>query len=491
VGWCPAGQRAPRGRVDEHGHGRRDVARLGGTVLRLGERRKLSDLRLHRFGDERDGSRALTTTAKVGVDFTPGFNLEDTIRRVRRFTEFDAQPFSGPFEGLTADSPFDFNRFTGTNERVAATWSLFDGSFVQRFAASRYDERRHDDDVVFGFFRSRGTRDNFDYKATLTGDTRLIGGERHTLTALADRQVEFLTIRSESLGFDPAAAAFWAAGAERTRNGLAGEYGLDLPFGLTVTGAARHDWNSGFEDVTTWRTTASQRFVTTGTRLHGSAGTGVTNPTFIEQFGFFVGSFKGNSDLRPEQSFGWDAGIEQSFLGGRLVTDVTYFASDFEDKITLVSAGGGFISTPANVQGISPRRGVEVTAKARPTDWLTLAGTYTYTDARLADGTPEIRRPHHAASGSASVSFADGRGRATARFVYNGTMPETWFRFPLTPVTLEAYTTIGGIVEYDVTRALTVYLRGENVFDSKYEEVFSYRAPGSTIYAGVKGRLGG
>jgi vitamin B12 transporter len=455
------------------------------------ENMQSSGYNVARNGSELDGSRALTTTAKAGVDFTPDVNVEGTLRRTRRYTEFDAQPFFGPLEGIAEDSPLDFNRFTGTNQRVAATWRLFDGRFVQRIAASRYDERRFDDDHVFGFFRSRGHRDNFDYKATLTADTQFFGGERHTLTGVIDRQVEFLTIDSASLGFDPVAAAFWAAGAQRTRDGLAGEYSIDLPVGLTATGAIRHDKNSGFGDLTTWRATLNQRFAETGTRVHASIGTGATNPTFIEQFGFFLGSFIGNPDLKPEQSLGWDGGIEQSLFGGRFVADVTLFASNFEDKITLVTAGGGFISTPINVQGISPRRGVEVTTRLTPVEWLVLTGTYTYTDARLADGTPEVRRPRHAASGSATVNFADGRGRATARFVYNGTMADQWFRFPITPVTLEAYTVVGGIVEFDVMPQLTVFVRGENIFDAHYEEVFSYVAPGAAVYAGFKGRLGG
>src|SRR5262249_28089001 len=429
------------------------------------------------FGDELDGSHALTTTAKAGFDLGSYLNVEGSVRQARRYVEIDAQPFFGPFEGLAADSPFDFNRFTGTNSRIAATLKMFDGALVQRVGASRYDERRDDDDIVFGFFRSPGTRDNFDYKATLTGNSQIIGGERHTLTFAADRQDEFLTIDSASLAFDPAAASFWAAGATRRRDGLAGEYGLELPFGLTVTAAARHDRNSGFQDADTWRTTASQRFPAIGTRLHASAGTGVTNPNFIEQFGFFVGSFIGNPALRPERSLGWDAGIEHSFFAGRAVADVTYFATDFDDKITFASAGGGFIFTEVNAPGVSPRRGVEVTGKITPVDWLTLAGSYTFTDARLADGTPEIRRPRHAASASLTVRSADGRGRMTANLVYNGTMPDTWFRFPLTPVTLASYTIIGGIFEYDLTPWATAYVRGENVFNARYEEVFSYRAP--------------
>jgi vitamin B12 transporter len=224
---------------------------------------------------------------------------------------------------MTVDSPFDFNKAENISGRIAATWSMFDGALVQRLSASRYNERRNDDDVVNGFFRSYGTRDNYEYKATLTQRTNLFGGEKHTLSFAADYQREFLTISSASFAFDPPAGVFWANGALRTRTGIAGEYSLDLPFGLTLTEAVRHDWNSGFADTTTWRATASQRIRETGTRLHGSVGTGITNPNFIEQFGFFVGTFIGNPSLKPEQSLGWDAGIEQSFWGGRLVTDVT------------------------------------------------------------------------------------------------------------------------------------------------------------------------
>jgi vitamin B12 transporter len=452
-----------------------------------------SGYNVSRFGSERDGGRATTLTSKFGMDILPNLNVEGAVRYAQRFSEIDAQPFAGPFEGLAADNPFDFNRFKSVNGRIAATWSLFNGAFVQRFGASRFDERRHDDDVVFGFAKSHGYRDNFDYKATLKHTTEIFGGESHTLSFLADHQKEFLTMESASLSGpfgDPAAEAFWAEGASRTRKGLAGEYMLDLPFGLTLTSALRRDNNSGFADVTTWRETLSQRFQSTGTRLHASVGTGVTNPTFTEQFGFFVGSFIGNPDLKPEHSLGWDAGVEQAFFDRRLVVDVTYFASRFKDKIIFQSLGGGFLSTMVNEEGTSPRSGVEITVKAEPTNWLSLAGSYTYTDARLADGTPEVRRPKHAASGSATVNFPDGRTHLTANVVYNGKMPDTWFRFPLTPVTLDAYTTVGGILSYDLTPNTTVYVRAENIFDAKYEEVFSYRASGFAAYGGLRAKFG-
>jgi vitamin B12 transporter len=476
--------------------GSRNTGAFGGSVrgaagLAYGsisiDHNRTSGYNVSRLGDERESSHALTTTAKVGVDFTPTFNVEGAVRSAKRYAETDSQPFAGPLSGLAEDSPADLNRSTGTNARVAATWALFDGALVQRLGASRYSEARRDDDHVLGPFGSEGTRDNFDYKATLTGETSAVIGARHTVTALIDKQVEAMTMTSGS--FDPTTAAFWAGGPSRTRKGMAGEYAIDLQTGTTLTGAVRHDRNSGFDDLTTWRITASQQIRATGTRLHASAGTGATNPNFIEQFGFFPSFFIGNPNLRPERSRGWDAGIEQRFFDGRLVTDVTYFGSDFDDKIQFVNAGGGFLTTVVNLAGVSPRRGVETTARLDPVDWLTLTASYTFTSAKLPDGTPEIRRPRHAAAGSATVHFADRRGRATVNVVYNGTMPDTWFRTPLTAVMLDAYTVLGGVVEYDVAPFATAYLRAENVFDNDYEEVFSYRAPGFGVFAGMKLRL--
>jgi vitamin B12 transporter len=452
-----------------------------------------SGYNISRFGNEKDGSHATTLTSKFGADIFPNFNVEAALRYTDRHAQIDAQPFMGPFEGLAADEEFDYNRFKQFNGRVAATWTLLDGDFVQRLGASRYDEKRNDNDVVFGYFNSESHRDNFDYKATLKRYTQMFGGETHTFSFLTDYQKEFMTMDSASLSGpfgDPVAATFWAAGAERTRLGFAGEYQLDLPFGMTLTSAIRRDDNSGFSDITTWRETVSQRFAATNTRFHASVGTGATNPNFTEQFGYFVGTFIGNPNLKPETSLGWDAGVEQAFFDRRLVVDVTYFHTDFEDKIVQVATPGtSFLSTEINAEGKSPRHGIEVAVNATPTDWLTLAGTYTYTVSTLPDGTPEVRRPKNTASASATVNLPDKRTHMTVNVLYNGQMDDTWFRFPLTPVVLNAYTTVGGIISYDVTPQVTAYVRAENIFDAQYEEVFSYQAQGYGAYAGIKARL--
>ena len=189
----------------------------------------------------------------------------------------------------------------------------------------------------------------------------------------------------------------------------------------------------------------------------------------------------------PESSIGWDVGWEQTFWNGRVLVDVTYFNSRLEHEIVLRSLPN-FKTTAENLDGPSTRQGVEVTAKFRPFDWLTLAGTYTYTDARDDKGLEEIRRPPHAASGSATVLFDQGRGKATLNVIYNGQMKDTIFTFPSSTTTLNAYTLVGGMISYDTTPWSTIYVRAENVFDQRYEEVYSYRSPGAAVYAGVKVR---
>ena len=159
-----------------------------------------SGYNLSRFGSERDGSHATTLTSKVGADLFPGSSTLKAPCVIPSGTRNSMRSLSSArSKASPRTNEFDFNHFRGINGRAAATWSLFDGAFVQRLGASRYEEKRHDDDVVFGFFNSYGYRDNFDYKATLKQHTQLLGGETHTLSFLADYQKEFLTINSASL----------------------------------------------------------------------------------------------------------------------------------------------------------------------------------------------------------------------------------------------------------------------------------------------------
>ena len=437
-----------------------------------------------RDGSETDGAKRFAVTSKAGIDFSPNFNVEGFIRHLYRNAETDPQD---PFflnTGLVTDFPGYNTKTEETLARVEGTLKLFDDRWIQ---SAKWTGSRTGVTGIENFAQtsaSLGTAQTLTYKSSVLLDSDLAGGEKHRITGLVENRREQFSFDSIFLfGPDLDAAR---NGHTRSTNSVGGEYVLDLlRTGTTISIAQRQDFNEPFADEYTWRYSISQKLGMTGARLHSSIGRGVTNPSFIEQFGFVTSSFVPNANLVPESSVGWDAGWEQTLWNGRVVVDVTYFNSRLEHEIVSVSLPS-FQQSVANLAGTSTRQGVETTAKLRPTDWLTLSGTYTYTDARDDKGVPEIRRPKHAASGTATVLFDDGRGKVTANVVYNGKMPETIFTFPSQPTTLAAYTLVGGMVSYDTTPWSTIYIRAENVLDRRYEEVYSYRSPGAAVYAGIK-----
>ncbi|QKZ13682.1 SusC/RagA family TonB-linked outer membrane protein [Spirosoma sp. KUDC1026] len=82
---------------------------------------------------------------------------------------------------------------------------------------------------------------------------------------------------------------------------------------------------------------------------------------------FSVPGTKNNSNLRPERTKSYEAGIETSFLNGRLGLDVTYFNSRSVDQIipVTVSTATGYNSKYVNA-GILENKGIEVSLTGSP-----------------------------------------------------------------------------------------------------------------------------
>lgn len=454
-----------------------------------------------------NGSEMGSLSAKIGADFTDWFSVEAVGRMVSRTGFYNpGNTAYGP--GFVTDPNYGFladgtGRGTANDMqgRITGTLKLLDGAWTHRFSADASQQSTNSRDSylsAFGFLESQGfwsrtQRSRADYRSAYTFETPGLLGARHTIVGGADITREHFRYYYESDGFfGPYVNASYATdGRGRERKGLYGEYLVSLPTGFSLSAALRQDWNSSFRNALTWRLTAAQTFAS-GTRLHGSVGKGVTNPTFFEQFGFFA-NFTGNPALRPEHSIGWDAGVEQRWLGGRLVTDVTVFRASIMDAIVL--SGGTAINLPFQ----TTRQGVEVQVTARPTDWLSLTGSYTYTDTRSAElvggvyvGKEALRRPRHAASLTAVARLPDDKTKVTVTLAHNGNMRDSFFGpFGASDVRLAAYTLVGAQISHDLTKAATVYVRGENVFAQRHQNVFGYQGPGAAVYAGMRVRLGG
>ena len=115
-----------------------------------------------------------------------------------------------------------------------------------------------------------------------------------------------------------------SARSKVTNQGHSAEYQIGLWDQLFLSGSLRYDDNERFKDTTTYRITAAHVLEGSGTRFHGSYGTGVKNPTLSHLFQQF-GRVGPNPDVEPEESKGWDIGVEQNLLEDRLSLDITYF----------------------------------------------------------------------------------------------------------------------------------------------------------------------
>ncbi len=109
-----------------------------------------------------------------------------------------------------------------------------------------------------------------------------------------------------------------------------------LPIGerLNITLGGRVDDVVDVARFETWRATAAYTIAETGTKFHTSAGTGAKAPTLFQLYD----PANGTPGLKPEESFGYDAGIDQSLFNGRVIASVTGFSNDFSNLINFVSS---------------------------------------------------------------------------------------------------------------------------------------------------------
>ncbi|RYE54444.1 MAG: TonB-dependent receptor, partial [Hyphomicrobiales bacterium] len=58
-----------------------------------------------------------------------------------------------------------------------------------------------------------------------------------------------------------------------------------------------------------------------------------------------------------------------------------------------------------------------------------------------------------------------------------------------TTVTLPAYTVVNAGLNYQLSDQVEIYGRVQNLFDTKYQEVYGYNTQGRTFYAGARAKF--
>ena len=276
---------------------------------------------------------------------------------------------------------------------------------------------------------------------------------------------------------------------------------------LSFVGGVRFAHNSKFGNAGVPRVAATFQAlrggeIFSGTRLRFSYAQGFKEPRLEETFAGPPYSIH-NYNLKPERTRSFEAGIQQSLLGGKYAINATYFHNVFYDRIDYATDPTTFIGQYVNVDK-SFAQGAEVEFQAKIRSRLSLDTAYTYTsteileaplctpanfcDPLLAAGQPLLRRPKHSAT--ALLSYLGTRWGANLGGSFVGRRPDSDFLgFNIDHAAGYARVDLGGW--YAINSRITAYANVENALNDHYNEVVGYPALTANFRAGLRFRIGG
>ena len=280
----------------------------------------------------------------------------------------------------------------------------------------------------------------------------------------------------------------------RNNHGLFANHQHRVGGRLFLTESIRFEDNSVFHRKATPRFAASY-LVNSSTRLKASAGTGISEPSFLQNFANDP-AFVGNRALRPERSRSFEAGVERHLLGSALVVDETIFDNRFRDLIVFAPLAPPSLSTWVNLEG-SRARGLESSARLRIA-WIRVRGQYTLLDTRVtAAASPASaatgigqelpRRPRH--SGSLDITAMSRRGFINLNTTFVGERQDSdGVGFGIVRNPRYQKVDVGG--SYALRPSIDLIVRVENVLNHRYEEVLGYTALPRSAMLGLNARWG-
>jgi vitamin B12 transporter len=251
---------------------------------------------------------------------------------------------------------------------------------------------------------------------------------------------------------------------------------------LTGDVAVRRDFFNRFKDATSVRASLLGD-IGGGLTLTGSYSEGIAQPTFFDLYGFFPGNFVGNPDLKPESSRGFELSLR--YRRGRFDASLTGYRQRLHDEIVNNATFTSVLNSP----GTSRRSGVEATVGWRLADELRLSANYAYLKATEPDPVTgaqvtELRRPRH--SGSIAADGSLGRLTYGASIAYVGRHLDVRDTFPYDRVALGSYWLADARIAYAIHPGIELFVRGANLLNQHYQDVFSYRTEPRAGYAGIR-----
>lgn len=427
--------------------------------------------RLAGAGSEDDGTSYRSGQLALGYAISDTTRLNGMVRYRVSDIDIDDVPNGDP--NSTVENKHLAWNLGGEHDLTDAV------TVTARVGQSHHDRQAHNDphtgSVTIQRDQYDGRRDFAE--TTVNWDVGTLGAVTDlNLTAGAEVRRDSLEQNTSSdIGFGP---FIQSANADSTdQAGFVSVTG-SLTERLDLNGALRLELPEDYGSQVTWRAGAVLHVPEISSRLIASINTAFKAPGLYDRFGTNNFGFVGNPNLKPEESRGYEVGVETDLplpkAAGQWVAGATYFNTDIDNLID----NNTTFTTLINVEKAAIE-GVEVSLRGEPAKWLSLATSYTYTDARETAGNRAgqllQRRPFHQASLNATVRPMDKLSISPA-LTYVGSFDDYVYQNNGSEGAgaRTGYTLVDVNVRYAVTETVDLFAKGINLFDEDYETASGY-----------------
>jgi vitamin B12 transporter len=250
----------------------------------------------------------------------------------------------------------------------------------------------------------------------------------------------------------------------------------------------RFNYPEEFDSRLVGEASAAYLFKDFGTKIHGHIGSGYRTPSLYEIYGGYLSNGNlitiGNPDLKPEESLGYEFGVEQAVLGEKVKVGLTWFHTDFDQLITY----DGLANRYANADR-ARSEGIETYLAIAPWKWMRLNFAYTYADSEVEDKEQWVRRTYLPRNKVSSVvTFLLPCDLTTSLRV-------SWQDEKIVPLydpnfnsvrwEEPSVVTVDAAATYTFLKRYSAFLRVENILDEDYTES-GYVMAGRSVLGGVK-----
>jgi len=438
--------------------------------------------RFFRTLGEADGFRGTNATVRIGYTPIAGTRIEGLVRWRENRIGIDNVPRDDP--NYTADD----RRWMG---QLRGETTLLNGAWTTGLRLAATEDRRTFSNLPDILSRSatqdyfRGTRQSVDWGNVV----RLPGFGPAT-----DGAVTFgVNFAHEDVSSQAGSAPFRTL-VNAKQDTSAGHVAVQYRFWnrLDVTGGLRHDSVSGFTSVTTWRVGAVYSIPEFNLRLRASGGTGFNAPSLFQRFGQIGTSFRGNPNLKPENTIGYEFGAELDIPAFGIERFSTFGWTFFQSRVTDLIVSNGRFTSLINVNQAN-LKGVELMYTLRPAPWLSMDLAWTITDAEDAStGRALPRRPESVISWTGRIAPVAGLV-ISPQVQFTGRSPEGAFASYLNngssvnrPTNNKSGTILNLAASYAFNPRITGFLEARNLTDSKFEPVNGFQIPGRSVLVGTR-----